>query len=140
MDLWRGAAQGVLTYEFELKQETPSLNAIRGMNRFAYRDLRHAWQLMVFMAIKARHPDKAIPRSFLHITRRCAGTGLDWDNAYGGLKPLLDCLVKPTKRNPSGLGLIHDDGPKSMPYPPYLAQETAPAGKGSTLVRIYQLP
>jgi hypothetical protein len=28
----------------------------------------------------------------------------DWDGLYGGLKPLLDALVKNTPRNPKGLG------------------------------------
>jgi hypothetical protein len=35
----------------------------------------------------------------------------DWDGLYGGLKPLLDCFVVRTDRNPHGLGLIVDDNP-----------------------------
>lgn len=105
----------------------------------AYRQLRQQWQLLVFAALKGRRPAAPLDRVFLRIDRSSQGQGLDWDNAYGGLKPLLDCLVMPTRKNPDGLGLIADDGPAHMPYPPYFTQQTAPRTKGSTLVRIYDL-
>lgn len=58
-------------------------------------------------AIGGKAPAAPIARSALEIERYCAGN-LDWDKAYGGLKPqpLLDCLVAPSARNPKGLGLI----------------------------------
>jgi len=88
----------------------------------------------------ARGRGAALPplaRCYLQIERHCAGAGLDWDNAYGGLKPLLDCLVAPSARNPDGLGVIRDDSPAFMPYPPALTQHAAKKGAGKTIVRIY---
>lgn len=35
----------------------------------------------------------------------------DWDGLYASAKPVLDCLVVKTKRNPHGIGLIVDDNP-----------------------------
>lgn len=128
-----------MRYQLELACETPSNNEIKGMNRFAYRSLRQEWQVRVFVALKGRRPKEPIARSFLSITRRCSGSGLDWDNAYGGLKPLLDCLVAASPRNPDGLGLIRDDNPGAMPLPPFVKQESALPRKGSTLLEIYEL-
>jgi hypothetical protein len=110
------------------------------MHHFTYRKLRKQWQVRVFVALNGRLPEHAVERSFLSITRRCSGGGLDWDNAYGGLKPLLDCLVTPSDRNPDGLGLIRDDNPTAMPFPPFLRQEAALPKKGSTLIEIYEIP
>lgn len=137
---WQEIPGAVLVYQLELNMETPSNNEIKGMHHFAYRNLRRAFQMQVFGALKGRRPARVIERSFLSLTRRCCGTGLDWDNAYGGLKPLLDCLVAPSARNPDGLGLIRDDNPSAMPLPPFVRQESAPRGKGSTLLEIYELP
>ena len=39
---------------------------------------------------------------------------LDKDNLYGGLKPYLDAMTLPTKRNPRGIGLIVDDRPSIL--------------------------
>jgi hypothetical protein len=64
---------------------------------------------------------------------------LDWDNAYGGLKPLLDCLVAQIARNPDGLGLIQDDSPKFMPEAPRVFQLPAKRGSGFAVVRIYSV-
>jgi hypothetical protein len=136
---WTAPPGAVLRFCFELPLATPSNNEIKGMNHFVYRTLRRRWQVDVFLALNGRRPGQAIELSFLAITRRCSGGGLDWDNAYGGLKPLLDCLVAPSVKNPDGLGLIRDDSPGSMPLPPLMRQESAPPKKGSTLVEIYEL-
>lgn len=140
MQAWSAPEGAVLRYQLELAEKTPSNNEIKEMNHFAYRQLRRMWQLRVWSALNGRRPKQAIERSFLSITRRCAGGGLDWDNAYGGLKPLLDCLVAASSRNPDGLGLIRDDNPTAMPLPPFVRQESAAKGKGSTLLEIYELP
>lgn len=131
--------EGVLRYELQLPMETPSNNVIKGMHFQAYRQLRRAWRMMVKAALKGKTPDEPVGQAFLVVVRECAGSGLDWDNAYGGLKPVLDCLVAPSDRNPDGLGLIVDDNPKNMPYPPFLVQEKAPQGQGRTTIRIYEL-
>lgn len=49
-------------------------------------------------------------RAYLLVVRKSLRL-LDWDNAYGGLKPILDCLTLPGPRNPDGLGWIVDDAP-----------------------------
>lgn len=134
---WTGTL--VPVYEFELPEPTPSNNVIKNMHWQAYRTLRRAWQLKVFMeGVKGRRPASPIQTAALLIERYSAGS-LDWDNAYGGLKPLLDCLVAPSPKNPDGLGLILDDSPKHMPYPPLLLQYGAKRGEAKTRVRIFDL-
>lgn len=130
-------AKGKLRYELSFGIETPSNNVIKGMHFHAYRKLRQQWQMMTLVQL-GRRPSQPIQQAFLVVERQCAGT-LDWDNAYGGLKPLLDCLVAPSVRNPDGLGLIADDSPKHMPYPPYVGQSTAKRGAGRTRVLIFDL-
>ncbi|PHV48370.1 hypothetical protein CSQ91_21580 [Janthinobacterium sp. BJB301] len=125
-----------LLYELHLPEPPPSNNAIKGMHFHAYKKLRNGWRARVLAAISGKAPTTPLVRSALEIERHCAGS-LDWDNAYGGLKPLLDCLVVPSARNPDGLGLIQDDSPKFMPEAPRMAQVTARRGKGCTVVRIY---
>lgn len=132
--------EGVLRYELVLPLETPSNNVIKGMHFQAYKQLRHAWRMMVKAALKGKAPEAPVGQAFLVVVRECAGGGLDWDNAYGGLKPVLDCLVAPSVRNPDGLGLIVDDNPRNMPYPPFLVQMKAPLGQGKTTIQIYELP
>lgn len=130
-----------LVYSFIVPMETPSNNVIKGMHWMAYRQLRLSWRLKVLArALQGRRPATPLDRSAVLVIRHCAGQ-LDWDNALGGLKPLLDCLVvcKP-KVNPDGLGLIVDDNPSNMPYPPFMQQVIAPPKKGFTEVFIYGLP
>ena len=125
-----------LIYELHLPTATPSNNTIKGMHFHAYKKLRNAWRASVLAAIGGKMPALSIGRSALEIERYCAGS-LDWDNAYGGLKPLLDCLVAPSLRNPDGLGLIEDDSPKFMPEAPRVFQLPAKRGAGHAVVRIY---
>lgn len=131
--------RGVLRYRLELPIETPSNNIIKGMHFQAYRSLREKWRTLVEEALKNQELGAPIEKSFLVVERYCSGSGLDWDNAYGGLKPFLDCLVVPSSRNPDGLGLIVDDGPKHMPIPPFFRQLPAKPGLGKTVVSIYDL-
>jgi hypothetical protein len=97
-----------LIYELHLPAATPSNNAIKGMHLHAYKKLRNGWRASVLVAIGGKVPAAPITKSALEIERYCAGS-LDWDNAYGGLKPLLDCLVAPSARNPDGGRLTEDD-------------------------------
>lgn len=136
---WPQPPETALRFCLELPRETPSNNVIRGMHFRTYRELRKQWQMLVFVALNGRRPPKPLDSVFLHIERNSHGEGLDWDNAYGGLKPLLDCLVIPTRSNPDGLGVITDDGPQHMPYPPYFTQRQAPPKQGTTVLRIYDL-
>lgn len=130
---------GVLRYQLEIPVETPSNNVIKGMHFHAYKNLRRQWRLLMSKALAGVEARAPLERAFLVVRRECAGGGLDWDNAYGGLKPMLDCLVAPSARNPDGMGLIQDDNPKNMPHPPYVQQCSAKPGHGRTTVFIYEL-
>jgi hypothetical protein len=130
--------KGILKYRLNLPEETPSNNVIKNMHFHAYKNLRHRWRYLVLKALEGQRPTTPVGCSLLVIHRKCAGQ-LDWDNAMGGLKPLLDCLVQATARNPDGLGLIVDDNPKTMPYPPFMQQFKAKRGEGSTEVLIYEI-
>lgn len=132
--------EGNLILTFSVPIETPSNNVIKGMHFHVYKNLRRQWKKLVTEAVDCERMELPIKKAFLVIERHCAGGGLDWDNAYGGLKPLLDCLVVPSARNPDGLGIILDDNPKAMPIPPYVKQCQAKPGFGKTVVFIYELP
>lgn len=134
---WPDLSQLKPAYRFELDEATPSNNVIKNLHFQVYRNLRNSWAWKVKAAVGQEI--KTVELAWLAITRFSAGSGLDWDNAYGGLKPLLDCLVVGTAKNPSGLGLIRDDSPKCMPFPPLLRQEGAKRGQSRTLVEIFDL-
>jgi hypothetical protein len=126
-----------LRYQFSLPKETPSNNVIKGMHWSHYRQLRLWWRVQVLSrALVGRLPAAPLPKAALLIVRYSAGT-LDWDNAYGGLKPLLDCFVARSAENPDGLGLIQDDSPEFMPYPPIVIQAPEKRKQGRTEVKIY---
>lgn len=127
-----------LVYSFSVPMQTPSNNEIKEMHWFEYKRLRGSFRNHVWVGLKGRRPAQPLARSFLHVRRHCSGQ-LDWDNAYGGLKPLLDTLVSASKRNPDGLGLVADDNPKTMPFPPFVEQVPAPVGKGKTEVFVYSI-
>jgi hypothetical protein len=130
-----------LVYSFTLPMSTPSNNVIKGMHWMTYRNLRRTWRLKVLTrGLGGKKPAEPIERAALLVLRHSSGK-LDWDNALGGLKPLLDCLVvRKAKVNPDGLGLIVDDNPDNMPFPPYMQQLPAPPENGLTEVFIYRLP
>jgi len=128
-----------LVFELSLPWQTPSNNQIKGMHYHQYRKLREQWREGVWAALNGKLPKKPLHSAFIEIDRYCQGKGLDWDNAYGGLKILLDCIVAPSKRNPDGLGLILDDSPVYLPEPPFVRQLPAPRGQGYTDCRIYRL-
>lgn len=128
-----------LRYSLFLPMETPSNNVLKGMHFHMYKKVRRDWRFLVQAALVGQPKFEPISNAFLAINRCCSGGGLDWDNAYGGLKPLLDCLVVATPRNPDGLGLLVDDNPRNMPMPPYLTQGSAKPSKGFTKLFIYEI-
>lgn len=136
---WPAPTDYERVYRLELEEASPSNNVLKGMHFQVYKKTREFWRIQVLKALGRQPRLPPIERSWLFVERHCAGGGLDWDNAYGGLKPLLDCLVSPSTRNPSGLGLIVDDSPKHMPVPPLMLQKDAPRGKSVTIVEIYDL-
>lgn len=132
-------APGELRYVLTYAQETPSNNMLRGLHYHAYKHLRRAWHMSTLQALGgAPRPAMPLTRAFVVVQRYCAGE-LDWDNAMGGLKPLLDCLVAPSPRNPDGLGFIVDDSPRCLPYCPFMQQLPAARKRGKTIVWIYDM-
>jgi hypothetical protein len=128
-----------LAYSFELPEETPSNNVVKNLHWMAYRRMRQLWRVRVLSrGLAGTRPEAPLEQAALVVVRRCSGQ-LDWDNAYGGLKPVLDTLVVRSKRNPDGLGLVVDDSPRHMPYPPLVLQRPASPGAGSTHVAIFGL-
>lgn len=135
----QGEVTLALCYVLELEGASPSNNEIKGMHFHVYRKTRQLWQKKVQEALSRCEALPPIDNAYLVIERYCSGSGLDWDNAYGGLKPILDCLVSASNKNPDGLGIIVDDNPKNMPYPPYIIQKSAKRGEGKLVVNIYRI-
>lgn len=128
-----------LAYYMVLSDKTPSNNEIKNMHFMAYRKLRSSWKQRIWAeGLKGKIPTAPIQQSAIIVERSCVGV-LDWDNALGGLKPLLDCLVTPKKANPDGLGVIVDDNPRNMPFPPLMFQVGGTRGEGSTRVWVFDL-
>lgn len=137
------AAPGRLVYSFEIDEATPSNNTLKNAHFRVYQGLRRRWRGMVESALEEAGQGSDVRPAplgacHLEIDRHSVGS-LDWDNAYGGLKPLLDCLVQASARNPDGLGLIRDDSPAHMPRAPVVRQLPAKRGSGRTTIRIYDL-
>lgn len=113
------------TLRFEIPEPTILLNRWQRMHhRERTRHAkRMAWVLRAALGCGGR---KAFAQCHIEIERHCNPPLPDWDGLYGGLKPLLDCLVVPSQRNPHGLGIIEDDNPscvlslvaRPMPAPP----------------------
>jgi hypothetical protein len=120
-----------------LDTPSPSNNVIKGLHFHRYKKLRNDFALSLSAAL-GDHEPRAVPQSALYIVRRCAGS-MDWDNAIGGMKPILDCMVASSTRNPSGLGIIEDDKPKNMPYPPMMKQLPAKRNAGSTDIYVFEV-
>ena len=85
---------------FTLPKPTPSNNVLKGQHYFAYKKLREEFVDMVKEVVPV--PEKPITRCEIFITRY-GSTPMDWDNVYGGFKPLLDALIIG--------GIISDDNP-----------------------------
>lgn len=127
-----------LAFSMRLDEATPSNNVIKDLHFQGYKKLRQAYAAKVLAALGDRSPAEPLQVAGVFIARYSAGS-LDWDNAYGGLKPLLDCLVAPSARNPSGLGVLLDDNPANMPEPPYVRQLKAKRGQGFTEVFVFDV-
>ena len=104
-----------------------------GAARWAYQDARLRWKHVVQRwRVKDRVERADGPRRVVIV--RCYGGGsctrrLDRDNAWAGLKPLLDALVHQ--------GLLVDDSDRHAEV--YLLQEEARRGESGTVVTIEDL-
>ena len=132
----------LLRYTLEVPLPTPSNNQIKNLHFREYSNLRQTWAQLLLEALRTQGhnpPYTPIQKAWLSIDRHCAGSGLDWDNAYGGLKPVLDCLTPKKRTNPNGLGLINEDNPRCIPWAPQLRQLSAPMGMGFSKIHIYEI-
>lgn len=121
--------------EFTIPIATPTLNEWQRMHWQKRRrtNIEMAWQIRAALGKWTGDPIKDCS---IYIERH--GSRLvDWDGVYGGLKPLLDALVKNTKTNPHGLGIIEDDSPNVVKK--IVAVQKKSTRKGCrTLVRIIE--
>ena len=114
---------------------TPSNNEIKKMHFATYKKMREqfAW-LVKLEKLKQGYSGKPWKHCKVEIIRN-GSRWLDWDNAYGGIKPLMDCLVAPSKSSPNGCGLILDDNP-SVVSSLVMKQTKVKRGEESTYIRI----
>lgn len=118
----------------------PSLNQMRKLHYQAYARLRRQYAREIWAQLPHKEdPPTPLPRAALEFRRHSSGV-LDWDNALAGVKPIIDCLLPATQRHPDGLGLLQDDSPAVLVYPPRLVQLPAPRGKGWLELRISDTP
>jgi len=94
----------------ELDGTTPLLNEWQRMH---WRERKRCMESLAWRLAAARPPASGPVQSCVILIERRTRSGPrpDWDGLYGALKPILDCLVMPTRRNPHGLGVIADDSP-----------------------------
>lgn len=98
---------------FELADSTILLNKWQRLHWAARRKHVSDLSWLVLDAMKGMVPPEPWPKCRVTVERRSIRLP-DWDGLYGGLKPLLDCLVRRTDRNPHGLGVIEDDNPECI--------------------------
>ena len=84
---------------FVIPHPTPSNNALKGINRFKYKAMREDWVMYVK---EAYHLNPQLTQCNV-IIDRYGSLKMDWDNLYGGVKPLMDALII--------AGVIADDNP-----------------------------
>lgn len=96
--------------------------------------------LLIRSALAAESFKSSVPFQMcrIEVDRFSAGTA-DWDGVMGGLKPLFDCLVKRTDKNPLGLGVIEDDNPSVITTCPIIRQHKSTRKAASTVVTITEI-
>ena len=104
------------TLKITLPAASPTLNVLLRSHYYKKRKELEKWGWLIRKATdqQRNHVPKPIVKCTIHVERYSTGNGVDWDGFYGGLKPILDCLVVPTAKNPNGLGFILDDNPKVL--------------------------
>ncbi len=118
---------------------TPSNNQIKRMHPQVYRRLRQTWRALLLDG--QQWEEQAENRGPLATARllviRRSLRHLDWDNAYGGLKPVLDCFGQPGARNPDGLGFWVDDSPDCLEQPIIRQVRCTSRSEAGTELRLY---
>lgn len=98
---------------FDLDSPTILLNKWQRLHWAARRKHNAELSILVRHALGRRVPAEPWEYARVIVERRSVQIP-DWDGLYGGLKPLLDCLVRRTENNPHGVGLIEDDSPTNL--------------------------
>lgn len=93
---------------FSLAKPTILLNPWQRMHWATRREYSIALAWEVRAAIGAQMPRAPFERARL-VVRRMSLQEPDTDGLYGGLKPLIDSLIVPSRRHPFGIGVIVDD-------------------------------
>jgi len=120
-----------LVRSWEFPELPPSLNQLRKLHFQQYRTLRQHWSQKF-----GRSPGAPLTKAWLFI-ETWRPRWLDWDNYYGGLKPLLDCLSMAGTRNPDGQGWILDDQPSCLAQPRVYQQTGVGVDGIKTIFRLY---
>ncbi len=121
--------------KFTIPEPTPLLNVWQRMHWAKRGRVAKGFAWMVREALGPITVDP-MQKCKVTITRHSAGSP-DTDGLYGGLKPLLDCFVVCTKRNPHGLGIIQDDNPDCMELEVFAVKCKQKEGK--TVVEIQEI-
>lgn len=118
--------------EVDVPKLTPTLNTWQRLHWQARRKAIRLWRELIAteMLLSGQlRPRKPLPRWRLLVVRRTTASRTpDWDNAMGGLKPVLDALQQ--------LGIVADDGPGSLVEQPAVRHVCVArrAQQGTTLV------
>lgn len=126
--------------EIQIMEAYKLVNGKDGLKRMHYQAYKRyrdgwAWKIRAGYGTENKPPIKKC----LIVVKRFSANLPDWDGLYGGVKPLLDCLNRPSKSNPSGLGIIWDDSPRNL-IDLKCIPVRAPRGQGKTIIEILKLP
>lgn len=124
-----------LRYDLTIDQPYVLLNRWQRMH-WAQRRKYHVRLAWLIRKALDHLPKQPLQQCWIHVTRGNPLPFPDTDGLYGGLKPLLDCLVQQSTRNPLGLGLILDDNPDVVLQLEAVPEKTK-RGEGFTRIRIY---
>jgi hypothetical protein len=122
-----------MTITLKLPVPTVLLNEWQRMHWAVRR--RYTQRMSWYVRLAGRPPVEPFEKCRICIQRLSAGRMPDKDGLYGGVKPLLDCLVIPSRRHPHGLGFIRDDGPDVVLDLEVVA-ERVPRTEAGTIVTI----
>lgn len=125
--------------EFEIPEMLPLLNTLLRMHWAQRRKLmeRIAWLVHIHSGHRTMS-DLPIEKCSVWVERRSSGREPDHEGLVSSIKPLMDTLVVPSRRNPHGLGIIRDDCP-AVVGKPVVTQLKVPRQYQSTAVRIEEV-
>lgn len=117
-----------------LPERTPTLNQWQRMHWAARRNLTKRFSWLLLQANRGTRPATLITSCSVSVVRYSPSVLPDLDNLYGGLKPLLDCLVQCSRLHPFGLGYVVDDNQACITRLDVEAVDTRKTGKASQTV------